>query len=214
MLAALLCCANLFAASKPHVIAFGKWQAVKWYVDSEEETSLNVKIRGLYVDSKLKEYTAGLPHDVTDRIFVVRRAYRMNDSLPGEDNKAPRWKWQLGGWLQIDRLTGRISALNLPEFDPLYSQAAWYRDYIAYCGVSDDGEKLSAVVIQLGRRKAVLKKALGEAEEGDSPDSNCTVPEWQRQPARVTFLPKGKAKVSYEVRGHSADLVTEEAGEE
>ena len=46
----------------------------------------------------------------------------------------------------VDRLTGRVSQLNLPEFDPFYSTASWYRDYIAYCGVSEDGKKLYAVV--------------------------------------------------------------------
>ncbi|HWX93992.1 MAG TPA: hypothetical protein VNY29_15295 [Terriglobales bacterium] len=45
--------------------------------------------------------------------------------------------------------------------DPFYSTASWYRDYIAYCGVSDDGTKLFAIVAQLGRRKLILKKPLG-----------------------------------------------------
>ena len=63
-------------------------------------------------------------------------------------------------WLPVDRLTGRVSQLNLPEFDPFYSTASWYRDYIAYCGVSEDGKKLYAVVAQVGRRKPILKKML------------------------------------------------------
>ena len=35
---------------------------------------------------------------------------------------------------------------------------SWFRDYVAYCGVSDTGEKLSAVVMQIGRKKPLLKK--------------------------------------------------------
>lgn len=27
------------------------------------------------------------------------------------------------------------------EFDSTYSAASWYRDYVAYCGVSDDGRE-------------------------------------------------------------------------
>ena len=56
--------------------------------------------------------------------------------------------------------------------------ASWYRDYAAYCGVSDDGKKLFAIVFQIGRRKPVLKKALGEAGGGDGPDSECPAPGW------------------------------------
>jgi len=62
------------AAPKPHVIAFGKWTAVSWFAGSEEKEGVNLKIRGLYVDSRLKEFTLGLPHEITDRLFVVRFA--------------------------------------------------------------------------------------------------------------------------------------------
>jgi hypothetical protein len=92
---------------------------------------------------------------------VVRRAFRVNDTLPGDAAARPGWVWQPGGWLLVDRLTGHISAIALPEFDPYYSVASWYRDYAAYCGVSDDGKKLFAIVYQVGRRKPVLKKPLG-----------------------------------------------------
>ena len=43
----------------------------------------------------------------------------------------------------MDRVSGRVPALNLPEFDPEESSVAWYRDYAAYCGVSDDGKTLA-----------------------------------------------------------------------
>ena len=59
----------------------------------------------------------------------------------------------------VDRITGRISAINLPDFGALYSAANWYRDYAAYCGVSD-GSRVFAIVTQLNRRKPVLRKLL------------------------------------------------------
>jgi len=60
----------MFAVPKPHVISFGKWTAAKWYVGPQAK-ALDVKIRALYVDTRLKEFTTGLPHEVTDRLFVV-----------------------------------------------------------------------------------------------------------------------------------------------
>ncbi len=43
-----------------------------------------LRIRALLVDTVLKEWTTGDAHDVTDRSFVVRRAIRINDALPGD----------------------------------------------------------------------------------------------------------------------------------
>jgi hypothetical protein len=157
----LLWAAAAAALPKPYVITFGKWTPAKWYVGLAEGKSPDIKIRALYVDARLKEYTTGAPHEVTDRLFVVRRMFRLNDTLPAETNATTRWVWERGGWLLVDRVTGRVTQINLPEFDPFYSTARWYRDYIAYCGVSDDGKKLFAVVAQLGRRKPILKKPLG-----------------------------------------------------
>ena len=197
------------AASKPHVIAFGKWISAKW-PDATGQKLLDLKVRPLLVDTRLKEYTTGTPHDLTDRLFVVRRVFRVNDALPTES--AARWQWQRGGWLLVDRLTGRISQLNLPEFDPYYSTASWYRDYIAYCGVSEDGKKLYAVVAQVGRRKPILKKDVGEPAADDEPDSECPPPTWERSPARVTFQPDDTQKLVFSIRGRVVDVVND--GEE
>ena len=210
----LLLTSYALAASKPHVITFGKWLPVKWMVGPTESEVVNIKVRSLYVDGKLKEFTTGNPHDVTDRIFVVRRAFRLNDRLPVEEGMSPRWKWQKGGWLMVDRATGRVSELNLPEFDPYYSDAAWFRDYVAYCGVSDDGEKLYAVVTELGRKKPVLKKELGAAADANSPDAQCVPPEWQREPVRVIFQPRRGDKLTYAVRGRTADVAPGDEKEE
>jgi hypothetical protein len=160
----------------------------------------------------VKEYVLGAAHDVTERLFVVRRAFRVNDSLPEES--VARWQWQRGGWLLVDRVTGRVSAINLPEFDAYYSAASWYRDYVAYCGVADDGKKTYAMVAQLSRRKAVLKKELsGAVAEDAAPDSACPAPAWERAPVRVSFEPAGGARQTFAIRGHVVDLV-EDAEEE
>jgi len=202
-------------ATKPHAVSFGKWTAIKWCVGENESKCLDLKVRTLYVDSRAREFTVGTAHDVTERVFVVRRAFRVNDSLPGETASPARWVWQRGGWLMVDRMTGHVSAISLPEFDSYYSLASWYRDYVAYCGVSDDGKKLFAVVFQVGRRKPVLKKPLGETAEEDMPDSECPAPAWERRPARVTFESDKDQKLTYTIRGHAADLVnSDEDGED
>ena len=57
-----------------------------------------------------------------------------------------RWQWQRGGWLLLDRVSSHILQITLAEFDPYCSVASWYRGYVAYCGVSEEGKKLYAVV--------------------------------------------------------------------
>jgi hypothetical protein len=206
------------AVPKPHVISFGKWISAKW-PNATGEKLLDLRVRALFVDTRLKEYTTGIPHELTDRMFVVRRAFRVNDALPTENVSGnfnvPRWQWQRGGWLLVDRLTGRVSQINLPEFDPFYSTASWYRDYIAYCGVSDDGKKLYTVVAQVGRRKPILKKDAGEPAGDDDPDSECPPPVWERTPMRVTFQPDDDQKLVFNIRSRVVDVVndTEEAEE-
>ncbi len=198
------------AAAKVHVITFGKSTAVQWFAGPDaDDKPITLKIRALTVDGRVKEYAVGPPHEVTERLFVVRRAFRMNDSLP--EDPSPRWQWQRGGWLLVDRLTGHIAPINLPEFDVLYSAASWYRDYVAYCGVADDGKKTFAMVSQIGRRKPVLKKPLSENGVADdaAPDSACPAPSWQRSPVRVSFEPAGSPKQTFAIRGHIVDVVND-----
>jgi hypothetical protein len=87
------------AAPRQHVLTFGKWMPVKLFIGPSEDKSVDIKIRSMYVDGRLREFTTGDPHDVTERLFVVRRAYRLNDWLPSDEDKAHKWKWQRGGWL-------------------------------------------------------------------------------------------------------------------
>jgi hypothetical protein len=197
------------ATAKSHVIAFGKAMPVKWFIANDQTQPRTLKVRPLLIDGRIKEYTLGAAHEVTERLFVVQRAFRLNDSLP-DDTGAPHWQWQRGGWLLVDRLTGHVSAINLAEFDSTYSAASWYRDYVAYCGVSDDGKKISAVVAQLSRRKPVLKKALAGSIADDAlPDSACPAPTWQRGPVRVSFEPATDAKQTFAIRGRAVNFLSD-----
>lgn len=199
------------AASKPHVVAFGKWTPITLLTGADESKLLELRVRPLYVDGKLKEFTVGTAHEITERLFVVRRMVRMNDTLPSEAT-TPRWSWQRSGWLVVDRVSGHVAMVSLPEFDADYSEASWYRDYVAYCGISDDGKKLYAVVMELGRHKPIMKKSIGEVA-GDPGDSACAAPTWQRQPARVTFVSKADQKVTYAVRGRAVEVASDDEDE-
>jgi len=171
----------------------------------------DLKIRPLLVDSLVKEWTTGESHDVTDRSFVVRRVIRLNDALPRDKPNATRspWVWQRGPWLLVDRVTGHIAALKLPDYDPGVSQVIWFRDYGAYCGVTTSGKSLYAVVAQLAARKPVLAKKLAAFDPDNRATPACGATEWQREPLRVTFLPTGKDAVSLDVIPGSAVLVEE-----
>src|ERR1700704_957421 len=78
-------------ATKPHVISFGKWTPIKWCVGPSEGKCLDLKVRALYVDSRARESTLGAPHEITERLFVIRRAFRVNDALPGDAAVTPGW---------------------------------------------------------------------------------------------------------------------------
>src|SRR5271163_4722825 len=96
LLAVCVGCVQCAAVTKPHVITFGKWVSAKW-PNATGQKLFDLKVRALFVDTRLKEYTTGAPHEVTDRLFVVRRAFRVNDSLPTENAAGLRWQWQRGG---------------------------------------------------------------------------------------------------------------------
>jgi hypothetical protein len=170
-----------------------------------------LKIRALLVDGVLKEWTTGDAHDVTDRSFVVRRVLRLNDALPGD--RPGHWVWQRGPWLLVDRVTGRVTALKLPDYDPGVSQVSWFRDYAAYCGVTASGKSLYAVVAQVAARKPVLAKKLAAFDAESHSDPACGPAEWQREPLRATFHPAGKDAAGFDIVPGSAVLV-EESGDE
>src|SRR5436190_8530702 len=159
----LLACTLLMAsaglaASRNHVIALGKWTTVKFRAGDDSRELVDIKIRPVYVDGKVKEFTIGPAHDVTERLLVAQRVFRLNDSLP-QENGPNRWRWQKGGWILIDRVSGKVLPVTLPDLDIDNSPVNWFRDYAAYCSASEDG-KIFAVIVQLGRRKPLLKKVI------------------------------------------------------
>ena len=176
-----------------------------------------LKIRALLVDGVLKEWTTGDAHDVTDRSFVVRRVIRLNDALPSDKpaptDKQGHWVWQRGPWLLVDRATGHVVALKLPDYDPGVSQVSWFRDYGAYCGVTASGKSLYAVVSQVAARKPVLARKLAAFDPESHADPVCALAEWQREPLRITFHAAAKDSVSFDVVPGSAVLV-EDSGDE
>jgi hypothetical protein len=176
-----------------------------------------LRIRALLVDGVLKEWTTGDAHDVTDRSFVVRRVIRLNDALPGDKqgpgDKPGQWVWQRGPWLLVDRVTGRVAPLKLPDYDPGVSQVSWFRDYGAYCGVTASGKSLYAVVAQVSARKPVLAKKLESFNPESHAEPACGQPDWQREPLRINFHPAGKDAVSFDFIPGSAVLV-EDSGDD
>ncbi len=203
---------QLHAAAKPkvHTVNFGSVRKVPYSVEGDpagnngDESEL--KIRPLLLDGKVKEWTTGEAHDVTDRSVAVRRALRLNDSLPTD--KGEHWIWQRGPWLLIDRTTGKVAALHLPDFDPAVSSLTWFRDFAAYCGLSAGGKQLYAVVTQVAGRKPLLMKKISTWDLADHPSPACAPATWQREPLKVTFTPtKAGPPVSYDLVGLSAVLV-------
>jgi hypothetical protein len=213
------------AARKVHTVALGAARKVPYSKMGDPAgagaSEDGLKIRALFVDSNLKEWTTGDAHDVTDRSFVVRRVIRLNDALPGEKpgpgdklgEKQGRWVWQRGPWLLVDRVTGHIVALKLPDYDPGVSQASWFRDYAAYCGLTASGKSLYAVVAQVAARKPVLAKKIAGFNPESHPDQVCGPAEWERVPLRIIFHPAGSTGVSFDVAPGSA-LLVEDAGDD
>lgn len=212
------------AAKKMHVVVLGVTRQVPYSKAGDpagaQESENTLKIRALIVDGSVKEWTTGEAHDVTDRSFVVRRALRLNDELPGETTKGPgaareRWVWQRGPWLLVDRVTGHETALKLPDYDPGVSRVSWFRDYAAYCGVTASGKSLYAVVAQLAARKPVVAKKIGalDPDPKSRPEMVCVEPAWQREPLRVTFHAEGREEMSFDLAPGSA-LLVEDSGDE
>ena len=203
-------------AAKPHTVFLGSGKVVPYSVAGDpsgarpEEKQL--RVRPLLVDGKVKEWTTGESHNITDRSFVVRRALRLNDALPGD--KTEHWVWQRGPWLLIDRTKGNLTALRLPDYEPAVSGVVWFRDDAAYCGLSASGKQLYAVVAQVAAHRPLLAKKLSPWTPGESQSPACAPAVWQREPLRVTFQQTGAAAVSYDLVGLSAVLVEEGDGDD
>jgi hypothetical protein len=208
----LLSVAVFAAAPKIHTVTLGPYRRVPYTQpdatpDTKSDETSTLKIRPLLVDDRQKEWTTGEIHDITDRTFAVRRALRINDSLASDS--VTRWVWQPGPWLSVDRVTGHITALHLPDFDSDVSDVVWFRDYAAYCGISTTAKGgLFAIVAQLGARRAVVHKQIGKWPQTDHFLPVCQPAQWQRLPMRVTLKPTGGDPTTYDVVG-GASLVEE-----
>src|SRR5579872_1695884 len=198
-------------AAKGHTVGLGAVRHEPYSLQgdpaSAKKDEKDLRVRPLVVDGKVKEWTTGEAHDVTERSFTVRRAVRLNDFLPGDH--AAHWVWQRGPWLLIDRENGKVTALHLPDFDPAVSEVVWFRDYAAYCGVNTSGKQVYAVVAQLAARRPLLVKKLEAWDPADHPAPVCAPAVWQRDPLKVTFQANGAEPVSFDLVGTSAVLVEE-----
>lgn len=218
VLAAIVLSANAASAAsrKTHTVFLGAPKRVPYSKAGDPAgagpSETDLRIRVLLVDGQVKEWTTGDIHEVTDRSFVVRRVLRLNDALPDDKSSTAqnRWVWQRGPWLLVDRVSGHVTALKLPDYDPGVSQVMWFRDYGAYCGLTASAKSLYAVVAQLAAHKPVLAKKIAAFDPGSHPDIVCSLTEWQRDPLRVTFHPTGADAVSFDVVPGSAVLVEEE----
>ena len=140
--------------------------------------------------------STGDAHDVTDRSFVVRRVIRLNDALPTDKPAAKKehWVWQRGPWLLVDRVTGRETALRLPDYDPGASQVSWFRDYAAYCGVTPTRKSLYAVVAQIAARKPVLAKKLAGSTLKITPTPFARLPTGSASLSESHFIPRARMR--------------------
>ncbi|MBV8632416.1 MAG: hypothetical protein JOZ83_15915 [Silvibacterium sp.] len=209
------------AGTRPHVVVLGAARKVPYSIAGDpagaRKDEIELRVRPLVVDGKIKEWTTGEAHDITDRSFVVRRAIRLNDALPtdaGGHAGAAHWVWQRGPWLLIDRVSGKVTALRLPDYDPAVSEVVWFRDYAAYCGLSSSGRQLYAVVAQTGARRPLLSKKLREWNPIDHPSPACSPAVWQREPLQIAFQPAGSPPMSFDLVGLSAVLVEDGDGGE
>ncbi|GAA3756657.1 hypothetical protein GCM10022270_14060 [Terriglobus aquaticus] len=197
---------------RTHSVTLGPMKRVPFVaadVSKEEKSDEagTLRVRPLFVDTRQKDWTTGEIHEITERTFAVQRVMHVNDTLP--DEHGMRWVWQPGPWMLVDRVTGRVSALHLPDFDAGVSDVVWYRDFAAYCGVhtAAKGGGLSVVVWQIGSRRPAVDRVVGRWPQVERVRPVCAPAKWQREPMRVTFSPKGGDTLSLDVVGSSTVLV-------
>lgn len=215
----LLLVALLFApafvqinAAPHHTVVFGAARKAPYSPPEGAPPVTELSIRALLVDGTQKEWTTGSSHAVTDRSFVIRRVLRLNDSLPSDS--AEHWIWQPGPWLLVDRISGRITALRLPYFDPGISDIVWFRDFAAYCGVADTAKGgLFAVVAQLGARRYLAQQQFGKwpppkGQSAHLPSPVCQPAQWQRKPnIRAAITPTGGDTLYFDIVGQAAVII-------
>lgn len=204
-------------AARMHVVTLGAVRKVPYTppeatLESKGEESTTLRVRPLLIDDRPREWTVGDLHEVTDRTFVIRRAFRINDALPGEGS---HWTWQPGPWLQVDRTTGRVTPLHLPNFDAQISDVVWFRDYAAYCGLIPSLKGgVVAVVAELGAHKVIAQHVIANWPLEKPAHPVCSPAQWQRLPMRATLSLAGGAPITFDVAGTSSLIEEGESEEE
>ncbi|MFP5249803.1 MAG: hypothetical protein ACLGP3_08250 [Acidobacteriota bacterium] len=202
------------ARRKPHGVALGGFRTVPYSAEGDPAGALpgetQLSIRPLVVDGKVRDWTTGEAHYITQTTLVVRQAIRMNDSLPAE--KKMHWVWQRGPWVLIDQSTGREKELKLPHFVSGISDAIWFRNYAAYCGLNSTGKELYAVVAELEVRRPLLAKKLETWKPEADAAPACAPAVWQRDPAKVTFAPAGSSPMIFDLTGTPVAVVRDDSG--
>lgn len=201
------------ARAKAHSVALGGFRKVPYSAEGDPAGALpgetHLKVRPLVVDGKIRDWTTGEAHYVTEDSLVVRQAVRMNDSLPTEMKM--HWVWERGPWVLINRTTGRETVLKLPHFVSGVSDVVWFRNYAAYCGLSASGKQLYAVVAELEVRRPLLAKKLEAWKAEGNPTPACAAAVWQRDPMKVSFAPTGMTATSYDLVGTSVEMVKDDS---
>ena len=120
--------------------------------------------------------------------------------------KSAKWLWQRGGWLLVDRVSGKIALVKLPDFDAFYSEVSWYRDYAAYCGITSNGERVDARGRRDRRQEGVVSQGIGQGQHGRFVRQELRARRTGTgSRPRVTFLPKTGEKFTVNVSGRFAD---------
>ena len=106
----------------------------------------------------IKEYVVGSAHEVTDRLFVVRRAFRINDALPEDPCRAGSGSVEDGCWwiaLRGESLLQACRSLIL-----IFRRPAGTGIMRHIAGSETTERKPMRSLRNLSRRKPVLKKLL------------------------------------------------------
>ena len=113
-------------------------------------------------------------------------------------------------------MTGRITALHLPDFDPVVSDAVWFRDYAAVLrdGADRQGGPVRGGGAQLGARRAVVQKPIGRWPQENHFIPVCKAAAWQRQPMRVTIQPTNGEAAVYDIVGTAGIVEEGDAGDD
>ncbi len=197
---------------KVHVVALGAGKRVPYSKSGDPAGALpgenTLKIRPLIVDGNVKEWTTGDAHDVTDRSFAIRRVLKINDELPGEQTAAGNhWVWQRGPWLLIDRVSGHVSALKLPDYDPGGESGELVPRLCSVLrGHLERKESLCGCRPTRGAQTRACQETFG-VRTGDTAAPHMRRSGMATQATPRTFHPAGMDAVSFDIVGGSAVLV-------